>query len=343
MRARTLSQNWEARRCTAREAGLRRRLPRGTRTCTQSSASLESGAAAAERSSSSGGWGARQPTPRLLTPAPRLRLTCAWPAPGLHLACASPHVACRACDEAAPTDRDAPRGRFDAAHDSWELEDNVSVSLADAFRKGCGGQQSSEYAPDNVSADNVAASRKERRQQYSAGDLGPEPTRRAERRQREGESSHETEEDRRPRGAVAHEPKTLLPDDVKAVLTNWCLENLDNPYPNEREKMDICAATRLTFTQVNNWCVPAVLEPEQGDLRRSAPSHHAVSNVHVSLPPGAASLCKCQPPPARTSRRAALCIGSPTGASASGRRSRPTSEQHRARGVRQAARVLRIG
>ena len=68
-------------RCTAWEAGLPRRLPRETRTFSQWSASLESGAAAAEPSSSSGGWGARQLTPRPrpahASPMPRPRLACA--------------------------------------------------------------------------------------------------------------------------------------------------------------------------------------------------------------------------------------------------------------------------
>ena len=48
--------------------------------------------------------------------------------------------------------------------------------------------------------------------------------------------------------------KPLLPTDVKEYLTKWCLDNLDSPYPNEREKQDLCAATNLTLTQVNNWC-----------------------------------------------------------------------------------------
>ena len=49
--------------------------------------------------------------------------------------------------------------------------------------------------------------------------------------------------------------KPLLPNDVKEYLTKWCLDNIDSPYPNETEKYDICAATHLTLTQVNNWCV----------------------------------------------------------------------------------------
>ena len=49
--------------------------------------------------------------------------------------------------------------------------------------------------------------------------------------------------------------KPLLPNDVKEYLTKWCLDNIDSPYPNEREKYDICGSTHLTLTQVNNWCV----------------------------------------------------------------------------------------
>ena len=131
-----------------------------------------------------------------------------------------------------PTDRGVLRGRFDASHDSWELEANVSEGLAAAFRK------------------------KGRREQYGTGELGPEP----KRRQRDGESSHEAEEEGRPRSGApferkTFEPKTFLPDDVKEYLAKWCLDNIDSPYPNEREKHDICAATDLTLTQVSNWCV----------------------------------------------------------------------------------------
>ena len=60
----------------------------------------------------------------------------------------------------------------------------------------------------------------------------------------------------------APKKKPLLPNDVKEYLTKWCLENIDSPYPNEREKYDICASTHLTLTQVNNWCVPAMLGPK---------------------------------------------------------------------------------
>ena len=166
------------------------------------------------------------------------------------------------------------RGRFDASHDSWELEDNVSEGLAAAFRKGRG-TQPSEHTPVNLPASNAAASRKERREQYGAGELGPEP----KRRQREGESSHEAEEERRPRSGAPFEPKTVLPEDVKTVLTQWCLDNIDSPYPNEREKHEICAATHLTFTQVNNWCVTC--DARTRALSRSTPCLHAVSNAYA--------------------------------------------------------------
>ena len=42
---------------------------------------------------------------------------------------------------------------------------------------------------------------------------------------------------------------------AQEYLTQWCLDNIGHPYPNEREKHEICAATHLTFTQVNDWCV----------------------------------------------------------------------------------------
>ena len=68
---------------------------------------MESGGGAAERSSSSGGWGEPRPTPCLTHTPPRQAYI--------------------------PTG--ARRGRFDASHDSWELEANLSVGLAAAFRK----------------------------------------------------------------------------------------------------------------------------------------------------------------------------------------------------------------
>ena len=86
--------------------------------------------------------------------------------------------------------------RFDASHDSWELEDNVSEELAAAFRESQGG---------------ALAPRKQLNQQYEAGELGPEP----KRRQRDGESSHEPAEERRPYGVSEerrpYEPKAFLP------------------------------------------------------------------------------------------------------------------------------------
>ena len=319
-------------RCTAWEAGLPRRLPMETRTFSQWSASLESGAAAAERSSSSGGWGARQPKPRprpahaQRTPSPRL--AHASPAPR------APPVP--ACDQGRPTDRSVLRGRFDASHDSWELEDNVSEGLAAAFRKGRR-TQPSEHTPANLLASNAAASRKELREQYGAGDLGPAP----KRRQRDGESSHEAEEERRPPSGAPFEPKTLLPDDVKAVLTQWCLDNIDSPYPNEREKHEICAVTHLTFTQVNNWCVAC--DARICALSRSAPCLHAVSNAYAPLPLGVTSLCRRHP---HTRAHLTACCprtGLPTGASASGRRSRPTIERRRASSVGRVAQAMLMG
>ena len=47
------------------------------------------------------------------------------------------------------------------------------------------------------------------------------------------------------------------PADAKAFLREWCLENIDNPYPTEAEKLDTCIQTSLTLTQINNWSVTA--------------------------------------------------------------------------------------
>ena len=65
--------------------------------------------------------------------------------------------------------------------------------------------------------------------------------------------------------------KPLLPTDVKEYLTKWCLDNLDSPYPNEREKQDLCAATNLTLTQVNNWCAACDAPTNQQPARHIDP------------------------------------------------------------------------
>lgn len=274
--------------------------------------------------------------PAEASPTPSARPAHAQPTPRPRLACASRTPPVPACDQGRPTDRSVLRGRFDASHDSWELEDNVSEGLAAAFRKGRR-TQPSEHTPANLLASNAAASRKELREQYGAGDLGPAP----KRRQRDGESSHEAEEERRPPSGAPFEPKTLLPDDVKAVLTQWCLDNIDSPYPNEREKHEICAVTHLTFTQVNNWCVAC--DARICALSRSAPCLHAVSNAYAPLPLGVTSLCRRHP---HTHARLTACCprtGLPTGASASGRRSRPTIERRRASSVGRVAQAMLMG
>ena len=63
------------------------------------------------------------------------------------------------------------------------------------------------------------------------------------------------------------------PADAKAFLREWCLENIDSPYPTDAEKLDICTQTSLTLTQVNNWSVTAARThlPNQ-PLRSSARS-----------------------------------------------------------------------
>ena len=70
-----------------------------------------------------------------------------------------------------------------------------------------------------------------------------------------------TEQKQKKRGrtdaSAPKKPKAMLHPDAKAILRNWCLENIDSPYPNERDKLDICILTYLTLTQVNNWRVPA--------------------------------------------------------------------------------------
>lgn len=45
--------------------------------------------------------------------------------------------------------------------------------------------------------------------------------------------------------------------EVSKILKNWLKENLNNPYPSEREKNDLIKMTGLDSTQINNWFINA--------------------------------------------------------------------------------------
>lgn len=40
---------------------------------------------------------------------------------------------------------------------------------------------------------------------------------------------------------------------IKKTLQYWFDNNRDKPYPTDSEKYDLCIATGLTLTQINNW------------------------------------------------------------------------------------------
>ena len=48
-----------------------------------------------------------------------------------------------------------------------------------------------------------------------------------------------------------------VPISAKKFLKQWFLENLNNPYPTEDQKMKIAENTGLTVLQVNNWFINA--------------------------------------------------------------------------------------
>jgi homeobox protein TGIF1 len=43
------------------------------------------------------------------------------------------------------------------------------------------------------------------------------------------------------------------PEHVTRELENWMLKNVNNPYPNENEKAQLCAKTGRNLSQINNW------------------------------------------------------------------------------------------
>ena len=48
-----------------------------------------------------------------------------------------------------------------------------------------------------------------------------------------------------------------LPKSTTSAMMTWLLENADNPYPSEPQKLELAEKYRLTLTQVNNWFINA--------------------------------------------------------------------------------------
>lgn len=48
-----------------------------------------------------------------------------------------------------------------------------------------------------------------------------------------------------------------LPKESTTILLNWLHENIDHPYPNSKEKLNLMSKTGLTAQQLSNWFINA--------------------------------------------------------------------------------------
>lgn len=55
----------------------------------------------------------------------------------------------------------------------------------------------------------------------------------------------------------AKKVRANLPRSSVRVLMEWLADNLDDPYPTEAEKSELCSTTQLSKQQLNNWFVNA--------------------------------------------------------------------------------------
>ena len=63
------------------------------------------------------------------------------------------------------------------------------------------------------------------------------------------------------------------------TLDEWLLSHIDNPYPNGKEKRDLCAKTNLTIVQLNNWFSNARRRRLKGQsYNRPTTTHKSTSN-----------------------------------------------------------------
>ncbi|GME84611.1 unnamed protein product [Ambrosiozyma monospora] len=51
--------------------------------------------------------------------------------------------------------------------------------------------------------------------------------------------------------------RTNLPKKTTVILLNWLNDNLDHPYPNSKEKLELIRRTGLTNQQLSNWFINA--------------------------------------------------------------------------------------
>lgn len=51
--------------------------------------------------------------------------------------------------------------------------------------------------------------------------------------------------------------RTNYPKQISKLLKSWLRENINNPYPTEKEKQFLCDRTGLDHTQINNWFINA--------------------------------------------------------------------------------------
>ncbi|ODV88237.1 hypothetical protein CANARDRAFT_228984 [[Candida] arabinofermentans NRRL YB-2248] len=51
--------------------------------------------------------------------------------------------------------------------------------------------------------------------------------------------------------------RSNLPKKTTVILLNWLNDNLEHPYPNSKEKLDLTSRTGLTIQQLSNWFINA--------------------------------------------------------------------------------------
>ncbi|PRP87661.1 hypothetical protein PROFUN_02361 [Planoprotostelium fungivorum] len=105
------------------------------------------------------------------------------------------------------------------------------------------------------------------------------------------------EEDMREEGSGKRKPMTEeeksnrkrrgnLPEMITNALKRWIVEHWAHPYPSDEEKVNLCATTGLTLTQLNNWFTNSrrrYLKPKQGGYRGQfePPTTHQVEAILI--------------------------------------------------------------
>ncbi|GMH32326.1 hypothetical protein BSKO_00160 [Bryopsis sp. KO-2023] len=91
---------------------------------------------------------------------------------------------------------------------------------------------------------------------YDGHGLGPPDPRCMQREGLRGQVIREGAEDGRPKRRV-HKKRENLPKESTALLKDWLLSHMMLPYPGNEEKIQLCKATNLDISQINNWFINA--------------------------------------------------------------------------------------